>query len=133
LRAAWAGVALISLCGALAAILEALLVPLYAGHLIVPAAVLLAVAGNLAFPRMARTLVPTTVASALPLVAWIAVMFLFLAGRPEGDIVFPGKPGAVVWTFYGTLFGGVLAGIVSVVAAVPPPGPRATPKPPVNR
>ena len=40
----WGGVAVLCLCGALAALLEALLVPLYAGSVLVPIAVVLAVA-----------------------------------------------------------------------------------------
>jgi hypothetical protein len=132
-KLAWAGVAVVSACAALAALVEALLVPLYAGSVIVPVAVLLAVAGNLAFPRMARTQVPTTFASLVPLLVWLAVMFLFLAGRPEGDIAFPGKPGAVVWVFYGTVFGGAVAGVVAIVTAIPPPAPRSAPGEPVTR
>jgi hypothetical protein len=123
----WAGVALVTLCAALAALIEALLVPLYAGTVVVPVAVLLTLVGNVALPRMARTLVPTTFASAVPLLAWLLVMFLFLYGRPEGDVAFPSRPGAVEWVFYGTLFGGVLAGIVAVVAGMPPPATKPTP------
>lgn len=120
-RVGWAGVALVAACAMLAALLEALLVPLYAGSVVVPVAVVLAVAGNLAFPRMARNLVPRTGASIVPLLAWLAVMLLFLYGRPEGDVVFPGQPAGAEWTFYGTLFGGALAGMVAVATSVPPP------------
>lgn len=120
-RAAAAGVVLIAAVGALAALLEAFLVPLYAGSTIVPVAVLLAVAGNAVLPRMARTLVPRTGASLAPLLTWLAVMLALLFGRPEGDVVFPGAPQAAEWTFYGTLFGGALAGLAAVALSVPPP------------
>ena len=120
-RGAWAGVALVSACAVLAAVLEALLVPLYAGSVVVPVAVVLAVAGNVALPRMAHALVPRAAAGLAPLLAWLAVMLLFLQGRPEGDVVFPGQPAGAEWTFYGTLFGGALAGMVAVASSAPAP------------
>jgi len=120
-RLGWAGVALVAVVAALAALLEAFLVPLYAGSVIVPVSVLLAVAGNVALPRMARALVPRTGASLVPLLAWLAVMLGLLIGRPEGDVAFPGAPASAELTFYGTLFGGVLAGLAAVALSVPPP------------
>jgi hypothetical protein len=121
----WGGVVLVTLCGALAGLVEAMLVPLYAGSVIVPVAVVLAIAGNIALPRMARAFVPTTPASLLPLVAWLVVMITFVWGRPEGDVAFPAKPTAVVWVFYGVLLGGVVAGIVAVIGSMPPPATRS--------
>jgi hypothetical protein len=112
------------LAAALSALIEAFLVPLYAGTVIVPVAVVLALAGNLVFPRLARALVPRMLATVAPVLAWLAVMFVFLAGRPEGDIAFPGSPTGAVWVFYGTLFGGVVAGIAAVATAAPAPARR---------
>ena len=120
-RVGWTGVVLVAAASALAALLEAFLVPLYAGSVIVPVSVLLAVVGNVVFPRMARAMVPRTGASLAPLVTWLLVMLGLLLGRPEGDVAFPGAPRAAEWTFYGTLFGGVLAGLAAVVLSVPPP------------
>ena len=120
-RLGWVGVAVVALAGALAALLEAFLVPLYAGSVIVPVSVLLAVAGNAALPRMARALVPRTGASLAPVVTWLLVMLGLMMGRPEGDVAFPGAPTSAELTFYGTLFGGVLAGLASVALSVPPP------------
>lgn len=119
-----AGLVLVALCGALAGLIEALLVPLYAGSVVVPIAVLLAVVGNIALPRMARVFVPTTAAALLPLGLWLAVMLLFLLGRPEGDVAFPSAPTGAEWTFYGVLFGGVVAGIFAVVTGQAPPATR---------
>lgn len=124
----WAGVVLVCLCAALAALVEALLVPLYAGKIVVPVAVVLAVVGNTLFPRMARTLVPRTGASIAPLFVWVLVMLGFLYGRPEGDVAFPGQPAGAEWVFYGTLFGGALVGIVAVSMSAPPPARRDAPK-----
>jgi hypothetical protein len=119
----WAGVVLICACAALAALVEALLVPLYAGKVIVPIAVVLAIGGNFALPRMARTLVASTAATLAPLLVWLAVVLLLLYGRPEGDVAFPGQPAGVAWVFYGTLFGGALSGVAAIATSVPaPPG-----------
>jgi len=120
-RLGWVGVAVVALAGALAALLEAFLVPLYAGSVIVPVSVVLAVAGNVALPRMARALVPRTGASLVPVLSWLVVMLGFLFGKPEGDVVFPGAPTGAELTFYGTVFGGVLAGLATVALSVPPP------------
>lgn len=123
-RGAGAGVVLVALVAAVAALLEAFLVPLYAGSVIVPVAALAAIVGNVALVRMARALVPRTGASLAPLLAWLVVMFAFTLGRPEGDVVFPAAPRAAEWTFYVTLFGGALAGLAAVALSVPPPARR---------
>ena len=68
------GVVVVALCAALAALLEALLVPFYLGSVIFPIAVVLAVASNFALPRLARALVPSTAAAAAPFLAWLVVM-----------------------------------------------------------
>jgi hypothetical protein len=134
----WAGVVLICLVAALAAVLEALYVPFYIGTTIAPVAVLGAVVSNAVLPRMARTLVPTTPAAALPFLAWLVVIIGFgVVARPEGDVILPGAPGKVEAVVYGVLLGGALAGTVSVVTSAPPPAPRPTGTPPrrkpVNR
>lgn len=126
----WAGVALLCVCGVLAAIIEALLVPLYAGSVVVPIAVVAALVTNVAFPRMARALVPSTTAAVLPFVAWLIVIVVFgIVARPEGDVILPGGTGAVHWVSYGVMLGGALAGTVTVIVSAPPPAPRA----PVSR
>lgn len=133
----WAGVVLICLVAALAAVLEALYVPFYIGTIITPIAVLGALVSNAVLPRMARTLVPTTLAAALPFIAWLVVIIGFgVVARPEGDVILPGAPGSVEAVVYGVLLGGALAGTVSVVTSAPPPA-RRTDEPrrgrPVNR
>jgi hypothetical protein len=130
----WAGVVLICLVAALAAVLEALYVPFYIGTTIAPVAVLGAVVSNAVLPRMARSLVPTTPAAALPFLAWLVVIIGFgVVARPEGDVILPGAPGTVEAVVYGVL----LAGTVSVMTSAPPPAPRPTGTPPrrkpVNR
>jgi hypothetical protein len=116
------GVAVLALCGALSAVLEALLVPLYAGSVIVPIAVVLALGGNIVLPRLARSLVPTTPAALAPFAAWLIVMVGFgVLGRPEGDVVLPGSPTAAAYATYAALLGGALVGTVTVVWLTPPP------------
>lgn len=124
----WAGLVVVALTGALAALVEALLVPLYAGSTIVPVALALALAGNVLLPRLARTLVPTTPAAVAPVLAWLVVMIFFgVVARPEGDVVLPGSPTAVEWVTYGVLLGGALAGTLTVVLSTPPPARREAP------
>ncbi|MDT4978100.1 MAG: hypothetical protein QOG98_3858 [Pseudonocardiales bacterium] len=112
---AWAGVALLCGCAVLAGVLALFLVPLYAGSVLVPVAVVVAVASNVALPRLARTLVETTAATVLPFVFWLlAVIIVGVLPRPEGDVVLPGGGGALQWVSYGVLLGGALAGTVTV-------------------
>lgn len=125
----WFGVVAVALCGAAAALLEVLLVPLYAGSVVAPVAVVLALASNLVLPRMARRIVSTTLAAVLPFLAWLAVIVFFgVLTRPEGDVILPGGSGALTYVGYGVMLGGALAGTISVVTSVPPPA-RA-PRPP---
>jgi hypothetical protein len=99
----------------LAGVLALFLVPLYAGSVLVPVAVVVAVASNVALPRLARTLVETTAATVLPFVFWLlAVIIVGVLPRPEGDVVLPGGGGALQWVSYGVLLGGALAGTVTV-------------------
>lgn len=113
---AWVGVALLCGCAVLSGLLALFLVPLYAGSVLVPVAVVVAVASNVALPRLARALMPTTVATVLPFVFWLlAVIVVGVVPRPEGDVVLPGGSGALQWVSYGVLLGGALAGTVTVV------------------
>ena len=117
---AWFAVVLICLCAALAAVLEALLVPLYDGTKLVPIAVVAALASNVALPRLARTVVPAMLGVALPFVSWLVVIIGFgVLGRPEGDVILPG--GDPQWVAYGVLLGGALAGTLTVVTSAPRP------------
>lgn len=120
----WAGVVVLTVTGALSALVEALLVPLYTGTVVVPVSVLLAIVTNSVLPRVARALVPRTFAGAAPFVAWLLVVVWFGAlSRPEGDVILPGGgPGGVVLVTYGVLLGGTLAGAVTLVVMSGPAG-----------
>ena len=112
---AWVGVILLCACAMLAALLALFLVPLYAGSVIVPVAVVIALASNVALPRLARALVETTAATALPFGSWLLVVIVVgVMPRPEGDVVLPGGNGGAQWVAYGVLLGGALAGTVTV-------------------
>jgi hypothetical protein len=127
----WAGVVLICAVAALAAVLEALFVPFYIGTVIAPFALLAALVSNAVLPRMARTLVPTTLAAVLPFLTWLVVIIAFgVVARPEGDVILPGAPGEVEAVVYGLLLGGAIAGTVSVATSAPPPTRK---RPPVSR
>jgi hypothetical protein len=117
----WSGVVVFCLCAALGGVLELLLVPLYAGSVIVPISVLGAVFFNIALPKLARSLVDSTLASVLPFLSWLAVVIVLgMLPRPEGDVILPGGGGAAEWVAYGVLLGGALAGTVTVVALTNP-------------
>lgn len=122
------GVVVIALCGFLAGLLETLLVPLYAGSIVVPVSVALALASNVVLPRLARALVPRTMAALAPFGGWLIVVLGFGAlTRPEGDVILPGSPSSLEFVTYGVLLGGALAGTATVVWSNPPP--RATKQP----
>lgn len=117
----WVGV--VCVCGSamLAALIELFLVPLYAGSVLVPITVLIAVASNVLLPRLGKALVPTTAAAVLPFVSWlIVVVAVGWFARPEGDVVLPGGSGAE-WVGLAMTFGGALAGTATVVMTAPPP------------
>jgi len=127
----WCGVALLVLAGLLAGLLETLLVPLYAGSVIVPVAVVLAVASNIALPTLARMLVPRTSAAALPFLAWLVVVIGFgTITRPEGDVILPGAPDGAKWVTYGMLLLGAVAGAGTLLRQSTPPRVAPTPPPP---
>lgn len=122
---AWAGVALVTVSGAFAAWLESLLVPYYVGSVVVPFCIVFALASNWFLPRLARALIPSVVAAALPFAAWLAVvLFVSASSRPEGDVILPGG-GAVEYVGYGLMLAGALVGTISIVTSTP--GPERTP------
>lgn len=111
---AWLGVAVLCGCAALAALLTLFLVPIYAGSVVIPVAVVLALASNIALPRLARSLVSSTAGATLPFATWMLVVLVVgVMARPEGDVVLPGG-GAVQWVAYGVLLGGFAAGMVTI-------------------
>lgn len=117
----WLGVALLTVCGALAGLLESLLVPLYWGSVIFPIAIVLALVSNVVLPRLASSLVPRTSAVLAPFAGWLIVVVGFgVVSRPEGDVILPGAPGNLEFVTYGVLLGGALAGTMTVVLASPP-------------
>jgi len=128
------GLALVVASAALAALIEALLVPLYAGRFVLPIAVVLAVVGNVAFPRLAARLVPRAIAILLPLMVWLVIMVAFgVSSRPEGDVILPAAPTGSELVTYGVLLGGALAGTVTVVLSMPSPATKKVPPARVSR
>jgi hypothetical protein len=118
------GVVVVCAAAALSGLLEVMLVPLYAGRVLVPVAVVLAVAGNLVLPRLARSLVNSTWAAAAPVAVWLVVtVALGFSARPEGDVLLPGG-GYVQWVGFGVFLGGLAAGLAAVIVGMPPPQAR---------
>jgi hypothetical protein len=138
-RLDWGGVAAYTAIGVLAALLEVFLLPLYVGSVIVPLSIVLAVVGNVAGPWLSRSLVGSTTGAVLPFLAWVlVVLVLAMLPRPEGDVIVPGA-GSVELVFWGTLIGGTVAGLITIVVTTPTPpapavdGPTATRGRPISR
>ena len=120
----WVGVVLLIGCAALLAALEVFLVSLYAGSVVMPVSVGLAIVGNVALPRLAFGLTGSIIAAGAPFVTWLVVIFtLGLLPRPEGDIIVPGA-GAPEYVYFATLFGGVIAAAVTLVVCATPAMPK---------
>ena len=116
--AAWLTLVLLCASAALCAVLESLLVPLYAGSTLVPVAVLATIVTNVGLPLLARAAVPTTPAVVAPFLAWLVVVIGFgVLTRPEGDVILPG--GDAQWVSYAVLLGGALVGTITVISSVP--------------
>ena len=116
------GIAALCATGALAGLLDVLLVPLYVGSTLVPLGALFAIVGNIALPRLAFSLHRTTLAAAAPFLTWLVVVVGFgVVTRPEGDVTLPG--GSAQWGSYLMLLGGTLVGAGTVATAVPPRRP----------
>lgn len=115
----WAGVLLLCAVGALAALLELLIVPLYDGGTIVPVTVLFGVVGNVALPRLARSFVDRTAAVVAPFAAWLLpLVILAMTPRAEGDVLVRAG-GAEEKVFYALLLGGLVAGVATIVLSAP--------------
>lgn len=129
----WAGVALFTVCAMLLALVELFLVPLRVGVVLVPIAVVLAIAGNIVLPLLSYSMVRRTFGAVAPLLGWLVVVLIVaLLPRPEGDVVLPGG-GYLQWVSYGVLLGGAIAGTVTIVMVGTPalPGtPRGSRRPP---
>ena len=129
----WIGLVVLCASAMLAALVELFLVPLYAGSVLMPVAAVLAVVTNVLFPRLGRSVVPSTAGAVLPFVAWLVVVIAVgWFTRPEGDVVLPGGGGAE-WVGFAVTLGGALAGTITVVATAPPPPRRTARDVPVNR
>jgi hypothetical protein len=127
------GVVMLCGCAALAALLELLLVPLRDGTVLVPVTVAFSVAGNVAFPRMARALVESTAATLAPFLAWLVPMLILsMTPRSEGDVLVRGG-GGEQWVFYGVLLAGVVAGTATVVLSTGRRRPPLDPHRPMPR
>ena len=118
------GGVLVSLAAIELAALECFLVPLRAGRVVIPVAVVVAVLGNAVLPRLAVAASGRRGVALLPPVLWLAVVFVFAAPRPEGDLIVPGT-----WSGLAFLFLGAIGAAYGAAMAVLPRrlGPDGTP------
>jgi hypothetical protein len=120
----WAGLLLLCVAAALAALLELLIVPLYDGGTIMPVTVLFGIVGNVALPRLARALADRTGAMVAVFAAWLVpLVLLAMTPRAEGDVLVRAG-GAEEKVFYALLLGGLVAGVATIVLAPMPRGRR---------
>lgn len=112
-----AGVVVCCASAALAAVIEVLLSPFYIGSILVPVAVVLALASNIVLPFLARRMVDSIVAAAAPVLVWVITVLLLSSARPEGDVLLPGGTAGQVAVSYGILGVGLVAGLVTVALA----------------
>ncbi|MGX7678209.1 DUF6113 family protein [Jatrophihabitans sp. DSM 45814] len=117
------GLVLYAIAGAMSAVFEILLIPFRIGSVLVPIALVLAIASNIALPRLARNLTESPVGSIVPVITWILVNVMLTSTRPEGDYFLPGG-GTVQWVSYGVPGLGVLTGLITVSLLYAPAGRR---------
>ncbi|MDQ1732504.1 MAG: hypothetical protein QOK10_2663 [Pseudonocardiales bacterium] len=117
------GIVLYAVLGGLSAAIAILLVPFRVGASLVPIAVVLAIAGNIVLPRLARDLNGSIAAALAPVLAWIVVLAALSSTRPEGDVLLPGG-GSVQFVSYGVMLGGLFTGLVSIAVMASTKHPR---------
>ena len=113
------GLLVYAVAGAGTALFETLLVPVRHGSTLVPIAVPLAIASNVALPRLARILNGRTWAAAVPAVAWAAMVVVMLSSRREGDVLVTAEPSDLKYVAYTMFFGGVIAAVVTIAMTNP--------------
>jgi hypothetical protein len=113
------GLLLYAIAGAGTALIETLLVPVRHGSTLVPIAVPLAIASNLALPRLARIFNGRTWAAAVPAVTWTAMVVVMLSSRREGDVLVTAEPSDLKYVAYAMFFGGVISAVLAIALTNP--------------
>ncbi len=114
--AEWVAVALLCGSGVFSALLELLFIGrFYAGKIVVPVVVVVAVGGNLVLTRWGYRILRRVSGATLPLVFWmLPVLALTMYNRPEGDVIVTSQYGQQ-YVYYGLLFLGAGAGFITIV------------------
>lgn len=94
------------------AVLECFLIPLYIDAVPVPLAVVLAVVGNVAAPRLMYVATAHRMVCVLPVALWLIVTLVLASRGPGGDLVVPGTVMGLAFLFLGTIAGAFAAGQV---------------------
>jgi hypothetical protein len=120
-------VVLFVLLGAMSAVLEILLVPVYVGGVIFPITLVLAIGGNIFLARGLRSLTGSTGLASLPLIVWVLVIFFMgFVADAMGDVLLPGY-GQGQYVALALPLVGILAGVMSIFLE-PRPEPRSEPR-----
>jgi hypothetical protein len=108
-------VGLFTLLGAMSAVLEIFLVPVYVGSVIFPIALVITLVLNVFLPRAVRLLTGSTALAILPVLAWLIVVYLLgFRARPKGDVLLPGY-GQAQYVAIALLLLGLTAGTFGVM------------------
>ena len=99
------GAVLVAVAALGLAVVESFLVPLRIGTVPLPVSVLLAVAGNIALPRLAGRWTGSVLAAAVPPVLWLVVVVVLSLPRAEGDLIVPGTVTGLVFLLAGSVAG----------------------------
>jgi hypothetical protein len=100
------GLVLFAVAGALAGLIEVMLIPLRHGTALIPVAPVLTVATGVLLPLLGRRLTDSTAGAAPPAFGQLLTIWLLGTGRPEGDVLMPA--GSTSWVSYGVLVLGTL-------------------------
>ncbi|WP_440307265.1 hypothetical protein [Jatrophihabitans sp.] len=117
--------ALCTAAALLGALVESMLVPLYAGSVPIPLAPVLAVVLNVVLVTTGRRAVGRALGGVLPFLGWLVPVLAFSGYQPpEQDVIYPGGSGPLPWIGYGVVLGGGLAGAVALMLSAPLPQAR---------
>jgi hypothetical protein len=108
------GVTVVAVVAALAAIIEILLTPLYLGSVLFPITVLLAIVTNVVLPRLAREILDSPLAGAAPVIVWFIVVVVLGFFPAHGSVLLPGGGAGQTFSSLGTVFLGLIAGVVTL-------------------
>lgn len=110
----------LTVVGVALGLVSVLLVPLRHGGTLIWAAVAIAVVGAAALCRVGVLLTGRRAGGLVPLLAWLAVVYVLGLTGPGGDVLVPADPAlGLVPVYFTTLVAGALAGAVATYLGRP--------------